>query len=57
MERRNRIVIDTNLWVSFLLAKQFSFIDDLFVNGKIQLIFSQELLDDGLTKLKIADYG
>jgi len=46
MEKRNRIIIDTNLWVSFLLTKQFSFLDDLFENGKIQLIFSQELLDE-----------
>lgn len=46
MEKRNRIIIDTNLWVSFLLTKQFSFLDDLFEKGKIQLIFSQELLDE-----------
>jgi hypothetical protein len=46
MEKRNRIIIDTNLWVSFLLTKQFSFLDDLLENGKIQLIFSQELLDE-----------
>jgi putative PIN family toxin of toxin-antitoxin system len=46
MERKNRIIIDTNLWVSFLLTKQFSFLDDLLENGKIQLIFSQELLDE-----------
>lgn len=46
MEKRNRIIIDTNLWISFLLTKQFSFLDDLFENGKIQLIFSQELLDE-----------
>jgi uncharacterized protein len=52
MERRNRIVIDTNLWVSFLLTKQFSFLDDLFDNGKIQLIFSQELLDEFMDVIK-----
>lgn len=46
MEKRNRIIIDTNLWVSFLLTKQFSFLDDLLENGKIQLIFSQDLLDE-----------
>ena len=45
-KKKNRIIIDTNLWVSFLLTKQFSFLDDLLENGKIQLIFSQELLDE-----------
>jgi putative PIN family toxin of toxin-antitoxin system len=46
MVKRNRIIIDTNLWVSFLLTKQFSFLDDLLENEKIQLIFSQELLNE-----------
>jgi putative PIN family toxin of toxin-antitoxin system len=46
MEKRNRIIIDTNLWVSFLLTKQFSFLDDFLENGKIQLIFSQDFLDE-----------
>lgn len=46
MEKRNRIIIDTNLWVSFLLTKQFAFLDDFLENEKIQLIFSQELLDE-----------
>lgn len=45
-KKKNRIIIDTNLWVSLLLTKQFSFLDDLLENGKIQLIFSQELLDE-----------
>jgi len=44
MEKRDRIIIDTNLWVSFLLTKQFSFLDDLLENRECQLIFSQELL-------------
>jgi len=46
MGKRNRIIIDTNLWVSFLLTKQFSFLDGLLENWKIQLIFSHELLDE-----------
>jgi putative PIN family toxin of toxin-antitoxin system len=46
MEKRNRIIIDTNLWVSFLLTKQFSFLDDFLENGKIQFIFSQDFLDE-----------
>jgi len=46
MAKKNRIIIDTNLWVSFLITKQFSFLDDLLENRKIQLIFSQELLEE-----------
>lgn len=52
MEKKNRIIIDTNLWVSFLLTKQFSFLDDLLENYQIQLIFSQELLSEFLEVIK-----
>ncbi|MDO8928463.1 MAG: putative toxin-antitoxin system toxin component, PIN family [Bacteroidota bacterium] len=45
---KSKIIIDTNLWVSFLLTKQFSFLDDLLENHKIELIFSQELMSEFL---------
>ncbi|MCL2039501.1 MAG: putative toxin-antitoxin system toxin component, PIN family [Bacteroidetes bacterium] len=38
----NKIIIDTNIWVSFLIKKQFSIFRELFGNHK--LIFSKELL-------------
>jgi len=44
MKKKNRIVIDTNLWISFLLSKKFNFIDRLLDNGKVELIFCNELL-------------
>ncbi|MDR0811784.1 MAG: putative toxin-antitoxin system toxin component, PIN family [Paludibacter sp.] len=44
MTKPFRIVIDTNLWVSFLLSKKFDFIDNLLNNNKVQLVFSHELL-------------
>ena len=43
---KHRVVIDTNLWISFLLTKDFSKIDPLFSNKKITLLFSQELVDE-----------
>jgi putative PIN family toxin of toxin-antitoxin system len=44
MTKQNRIIIDTNLWISFLLTKKFGFIDKLLTEGSIQLIFCDELL-------------
>lgn len=41
-----RLIIDTNLWISFLLSKDFSKLDVLFDNSKIVLLFSEELLDE-----------
>jgi len=44
MKQKCRIIIDTNLWISFLLSKKFGFIDKLLNNGTAKLIFCDELL-------------
>ena len=44
MRRKCRVIIDTNLWVSFLLSKRFDFIDDLLDSGRVELVFCNELL-------------
>lgn len=43
-----RLVIDTNLWISMLINKDFSFVDKLFDNRQAILIFSEELLEEFL---------
>ncbi|MEI8202474.1 MAG: putative toxin-antitoxin system toxin component, PIN family [Bacteroidota bacterium] len=48
MPKKHRIIIDTNLWIYFLLSKQFSFIDNLLETKKVTLIFSEELLSEFL---------
>ena len=44
MMQKCRIVIDTNLWISFLLTKRFEFIDRLLESGNAELVFCNELL-------------
>lgn len=44
----SRIIIDTNLWISFLITKDFSKLDKIIFSKKVVLIFSQELLDEFL---------
>jgi len=46
MPKRNRVIIDTNLWISFLLTGDFVKLDNLLINGSIVLLFSQELLNE-----------
>lgn len=46
MKARHKIIIDTNLWISFLLTNNFSKIDILIEDGSIILLFSQELIDE-----------
>jgi len=44
--KSNKIILDTNLWVSFLITKKFSQLDELIENKKITLIFSEELISE-----------
>src|SRR5471030_1709764 len=43
---KHRIVIDTNLWISFLLTKDLSKVDSLLKGNHIVLLFSQQLLEE-----------
>lgn len=43
---KSRIVVDTNLWISFLLTKDVSRLDQFFADKQLTLLFSQELLDE-----------
>jgi putative PIN family toxin of toxin-antitoxin system len=44
--KAHRIILDTNLWISFLITKDFSKLDELIFSRKSILLFSQELLDE-----------
>jgi hypothetical protein len=45
---KHRVIFDTNIWISFLLTKDFSKLDSMFKDNKLTLLFSQELLDEFL---------
>jgi uncharacterized protein len=54
-----RLVIDTNLWISFLISDRQRRLDSLLYLGKIRLLFSAELLDEinaTVTKPKLKRY-
>ena len=48
----SRIIIDTNHWISFLITKNFTRLDEIIFSKKCVLIFSQELLEEFLTVAK-----
>lgn len=50
--RNKTVILDTNLWISFLISNQLDFIDNLLLEGKIKLIFFRELIDEFLTVAK-----
>lgn len=47
--KEKRIVLDTNLWISFLITKDLAKLDNSIFTGETILIFSQELLHEFIT--------
>jgi putative PIN family toxin of toxin-antitoxin system len=43
-----RIIIDTNLWISFLITNDFNKLDQFLDSGKYQIVFSEELFNEFL---------
>ena len=41
-----KLVIDTNLWISFLISRSYSKLDKILKSGSVKLIFSQELIEE-----------
>ena len=54
--RSKKVILDTNLWISFLISKRLDFLDDLLIEGKIKLIFSKELIEEFLTVAKMPKF-
>lgn len=53
MKSKNlRIILDTNLWISFLISKNYSQLDEIIFERKCTLIFSEELLNEFLMVIK-----
>lgn len=44
--KKDRIIIDTNLWISFLLSSRNSGLDKFFIDQSVTVLFSQELLEE-----------
>ncbi len=50
--KSKRVILDTNLWISFLISNNFKAIDNLVKTGEITLIFSNELLEEFIDVVK-----
>ena len=44
--RTIKIIIDTNLWISFIISNKITLLDELLFSKKIKILFSTELLDE-----------
>ena len=45
---QKRLILDTNLWISFLISKNYSKLDDILFSKNCILVFSAELLEEFL---------
>ena len=50
--RNKKVILDTNLWISFLISNKLQELDFLLEKGKIRLVFSNELLEEFLTVVR-----
>lgn len=41
-----RLILDTNLWISFLISSKYERLDELLFNQESKLLFSRELLEE-----------
>jgi putative PIN family toxin of toxin-antitoxin system len=44
--KSKKVILDTNLWISFLISRDFSFLDDFVESNRLKLVFSTELLHE-----------
>ncbi len=44
--KRKKVILDTNLWITFLISNRLESIVELLLQGKIELIYSKELLEE-----------
>ncbi len=47
-----KLILDTNLWVSFLISKNYIQLDEIIFVKKAKIIFSRELLEEFLSVVK-----
>ena len=43
LRKKIKVIIDTNLWISFLISREYEKMDFLFSSGRICLLFSERL--------------
>lgn len=45
-QKPGKIIIDTNIWISFLIGKELQDLKDLIVSDKVKIITTSQLIDE-----------
>ncbi len=54
-----KVIVDTNLWISFIISNKINLLDALLYSGDVRLLFSKELIAEiqqTITKPKLRKY-
>lgn len=49
IKKVDRIIVDTNLWISFLIKKDHTRLDSRIKSGAVKIVFSTELIEEFLS--------
>jgi uncharacterized protein len=44
--KQSKIIVDTNLWISYLISNEYKYLDKLIFSNRVRLVFSRELIDE-----------
>lgn len=45
-QKPSKVIIDTNLWISFLIGKELQNLKDIIVTEKIRLVMTDQLVNE-----------
>jgi putative PIN family toxin of toxin-antitoxin system len=45
-QKPSRIIIDTNIWISFLIGKELQELQDLITNEKVKVVMTDQLINE-----------
>ncbi len=45
-QKPSKVIIDTNIWISFLIGKELKGLKDIIVQDKIKLIITEQLISE-----------
>ena len=55
-EKKTKLILDTNIWISFLLSDRLKYLDNIIFGHTIQLVFSEELIEEFITVSRRAKF-
>ncbi|MBK8513811.1 MAG: putative toxin-antitoxin system toxin component, PIN family [Saprospiraceae bacterium] len=45
-QKPSKVIVDTNLWISFLIGKELQNLKDIIVTEKIRLVMTDQLVNE-----------